>query len=57
MTGSIALRRLAGWTNRFCSAMLAELKFVDCRSLDVLLYCPDDLLARTPGDAEAEHTF
>jgi hypothetical protein len=57
MTGGIGLWRPAGWMNRFCSAMLAELKFVDCGSLDVLLYCPDDLLASTPGDARAERTL
>jgi hypothetical protein len=57
MADGIGRWRLADWMNRSRNAMLAELKFVDCGSLDVLLYCPDDLAASTPGDAEAERTL
>lgn len=54
MTDATGLWRLAGWMSRSCTAMRAELKSVDCGSLDVLLYCPDDLAASTPGRAGAE---
>jgi hypothetical protein len=48
--------RLAGWMNRSFSAIVTELKFVDSGSLDVLLYCGDDLAPSTPADVEAERT-
>jgi hypothetical protein len=55
MTDGIGPRRLADWMTRSRSAMLAEFKLVDSGSLDVLLYCEDDLAAAsTPADAEAE---
>ena len=39
----IGLRRLADWVRRSCRAMLADLELTDCGSLEVLLYCTDDL--------------
>jgi hypothetical protein len=43
LTDGIGLRRLASWLRRSCRAMLADLELVDCGSLEVLLYCTDDL--------------
>lgn len=45
------VRSVAGWMSRSVEAVLAELQFVDCGSLDVLLYCADDLAA-TARDPE-----
>ena len=45
-TDAIGLRRLAGWIKRSCRAVLADLEPVDSGSLEVLLYCPDDLALR-----------
>jgi hypothetical protein len=42
-TDRIGLRRLADWVRRSCGAMRADLELVDCGSLDVLLYCADDV--------------
>jgi hypothetical protein len=39
-------RRVAGWMSRSVEAVRAELQVVDCGSLDVLLYCRDDVAAR-----------
>jgi hypothetical protein len=33
--------------SRSVEALRAELRFVDCGSLDVLLYCADDVAAST----------
>ena len=41
--GANGLRRLAGWLKRSWRAMLADLELVDSGSLEVLLYCPDEL--------------
>ena len=46
--------RLPGWMGRSLRAIAAELKFVDSGSVDVLLYCPDELVTRTARDAEVE---
>jgi hypothetical protein len=43
LSDGIGLRRLVGWVRRSCRAMLADLELVDCGSLEVLLYCTDDL--------------
>jgi hypothetical protein len=52
----IGMRRLAGWVRRSCRAMLADLELTDCGSLEVLLYCTDDVAV---GDASrsSEHVF
>jgi hypothetical protein len=42
----IGLRRLAGWLKRSRRAMLADFELVDSGSLEVLLYCNDDLAMR-----------
>lgn len=42
--------RRCGWMNRAFAAITADLRLVDCGSLDVLLYCPDDVAASAPGD-------
>jgi hypothetical protein len=34
------------------AALLADLKFVDCGSLDVLVYCRDDLAVGAPADLQ-----
>ena len=49
-------RRLGGWISRSFGAMLADLEFVECGSLDVLLYCADDLAVTMQGDLEADRT-
>jgi len=50
MTDTMRLGRLRGWMGRFVGPLLADLKFVDSASLDVLVYCADDLAAGTRGD-------
>ena len=42
--------RLRGWMGRLFGPLLADLKFVDSASLDVLVYCADDLAVGTRGD-------
>ena len=46
MIDAIGLRRLAGWFKRSWSAMLADVEPVDSSSVEVLLYCTDDLAMR-----------
>jgi len=46
MTDTIGLRRLAGRLKRSWGAMVADVEPVDSSSLEVLLYCPDDLAIR-----------
>ena len=43
---AIGLGRLADWVRRSYRAMRADVEPVDSSSLDVLLYCTDDLVAR-----------
>ena len=43
--------RPSGWMSRAFAAMTADLRLVDCGSLDVLLYCPDDVAVSPPGDS------
>jgi hypothetical protein len=42
--------RLPGWVSRTFAAMTADLRLVDCGSLEVLLYCTDDVAVSAPGD-------
>jgi len=42
--------RLPGWMSRTFAAMTADLRLVDCGSLEVLLYCTDDVAVGVPGD-------
>jgi hypothetical protein len=56
LTERVGLRRFAGWVRRSCGAMLADLELVDCGSLDVLLYCPDDLAVTGRGDFEIDRS-
>jgi hypothetical protein len=44
LTDPNILRRLAGGVRRSCRAMLADLEPVDSNSLEVLLYCTEDLV-------------
>lgn len=46
LTDAIGLRRRADWFKRSCRAVLADLEPVDSGSLEVLLYCTDDLVMR-----------
>jgi len=55
-TDEIGLPRLAGWVRRSCGAMLTDLELVDCGSLDVLLYCADDLAVTGPADFEIDRS-
>jgi hypothetical protein len=45
-----------GWMNRAFAAITADLRLVDCGSLDVLLYCTDDLAASAAGRPEVDRT-
>ena len=46
LTDGVGVRRFAGWVGRSCRTVLADLELADSRSLEVLLYCPDDLVVR-----------
>jgi hypothetical protein len=46
---AIDLGRLPARMSRLFGAVLADLKIVDCGSLDVLVYCSDDVAGGT-GD-------
>jgi hypothetical protein len=41
------VRGVAEWMSRSVESVRAELRFVDCDSLDVLLYCQDDVVVST----------
>ena len=45
-----ALPRFSGWMTRAFTAITADLRSADCGSLDVLLYCPEDVSVSTPRD-------
>jgi hypothetical protein len=45
------MRRLTAWMSRARAAVLAELRLVDCGSLDVLLFCADDVAFSGPPAA------
>ena len=53
LTDGIGLRRLAGWARRSCRAMLADIEPVDSGSLEVLLYCTDDLAVADEAPSRA----
>lgn len=44
-TDRTAVRGVAEWMSRSVETMRAELRLVECGSLDVLLYCQDDVAA------------
>lgn len=46
----IGFRRVSGWVSRSFDAAVADLKVVDCGSLDVLLYCTDEVAVTAPGE-------
>ena len=50
MTDAIELRRAPNRMSRFFGALLADVRLVDSGSLDVLVYCRDDLPGSGPGD-------
>jgi hypothetical protein len=52
----VAFGRLPGWLNRSVSAIAAELRPIDAGSLEVLLYCPDDLTPSTTAQLEPKRT-
>jgi hypothetical protein len=47
---TIGFRRLAAWVRRSLDAIVADVKPVDCGSLDVLLYCTDDVAVSAPRE-------
>lgn len=53
---TMGVRRLTGRMSRLFGAILADFEYVDSGSLDVLLYCADDLAAHTPGDVDVDRT-
>jgi hypothetical protein len=55
-TDRIGLRRLADWVRRSCGVMLADLQLADCGSLDVLLYCADDVAISGRRDLEIDRS-
>jgi hypothetical protein len=50
MTDAIGLRHVPRWIRRAFDMILADFKVVDCGSLDLLLYCVDDLAVGAPGE-------
>ena len=44
------LPRVSGWMSRAFTAITADLRSTDCGSLDVLLYCPEDVSASAPPE-------
>jgi hypothetical protein len=56
-TSGTGRRRLPEWMNRSFDALAAEVKLVDSSSLDVLLYCADDLASGGPREAEVERAI
>lgn len=43
-------RRLPWWMSRPLDALAADVRLVDSGSLDVLLYCADDVVVGTVGE-------
>ena len=52
MTETIDRRRRPARVSRLFGALLADLKSVDSGSLDVLVYCRDELVGGAPGDRQ-----
>jgi hypothetical protein len=50
MIDGLDARHPCGWMNRAFAAIAADLRLVDCGSIDVLLYCTDDVAVSAPGD-------
>ncbi len=50
MTDELDFPRLSGWMSRAVAAIAADLRSVDSGSLDVLLYCPEDVSDSAPRD-------
>lgn len=50
MTDTIDLGRRPARMSRLFGALLADVRFVDCGSLDVLVYCRDELVGSAPDD-------
>ncbi|MFZ0377714.1 MAG: hypothetical protein WCD11_28870 [Solirubrobacteraceae bacterium] len=57
MTDRIDWRHVPRWIRRSFDAILADFKVVDCGSLDVLLYCADDLDVSAPGNLELDRAL
>jgi hypothetical protein len=54
ITDRMGVHSLAGWMSRSFGAMRAELEYVDAGSLDVLLYCTDEVVAGESHEPEAD---
>ena len=50
MIDEFDLPHLSSWMSRALTALKADLRSVDCGSLDVLLYCPEDVSDSAPRD-------
>ena len=50
MSDEFSLPGRTGWMSRALAAITADLRVVDSGSLDVLLYCTDDVAVGAPGD-------
>ena len=46
--------RVVRWVRRSRDVMLADLEVVDCGSLEVLLYCTDDLVVAGGAPSETD---
>jgi hypothetical protein len=57
VAGRIGSRPFAAWISRSLGAMAADLESVECGSLDVLLYCADDLDVSARGDSEIDRSL
>lgn len=49
-TDPVYFRRLPSRISRLVGELAADVKFVDCGSLDVLVYCADDVAVSATGD-------
>lgn len=49
MADALGLRRLPAWATTLFGPLVADLKSVDSGSLDVLVYCGDDIAGGAPG--------
>ena len=56
MIETVDLGRRSARMSRLFGALLADVRFVDCGSLDVLVYCPDDVAGSAPGDRQLAGT-
>jgi hypothetical protein len=50
LSGVVRIRCVPNWISRLFDLLVADFKLVDCGSLDVLVWCVDELAVGSPGD-------